>query len=84
MNPTKILLLDLNPTASSSGALRAILESSPDGIELRREVVADNGAAPYSGELPEIISSFQPRLRSAQVRRPGIEERLTQYSRIST
>ena len=46
MNPTKILLLDLNPTASSSGALRAILESysGPDGIDLRREVVTDNSA----------------------------------------
>ena len=47
MNPTKILLLDLNPTASSSVALRAILESysGPDGITLRREVVTDNSAA---------------------------------------
>src|SRR5438067_2269504 len=62
MNPAKILLLDLNPTASSSVALRAILESysGPDGITLRREVVTDNSAALHSGELPEIISSFQP------------------------
>jgi len=62
MNPTKILLLDLNPTASSSVALRAVLEScsGPGGIDLRREVVTDNSAALCSGELPEIISSSQP------------------------
>jgi DNA-binding NtrC family response regulator len=62
MNPTKILLLDLNPTASSSGALRAILESGsgPGGIDLRREVFTDDSAALCSGELLEIISSFQP------------------------
>jgi len=62
MNPTKILLLDLNPTASSSVALRAVLEScsGPDGIDLRREVVKDNSAALHSSELLEIISSSQP------------------------
>src|SRR5437764_15454264 len=62
MNPAKILLLDLNPTANSSVALRAVLEScsGPDGITLRRKVVTDNSAALYSGELLEMISSFQP------------------------
>src|SRR2546421_13126833 len=62
MTPEKILCLGLIPPASSSVALRAILESysGPDGITLRREVVTDNSAALHSGELPEIISSFQP------------------------
>jgi len=37
----------------------------------------------FSGLLKDHFS-FQPRLRSAQVKRRGIEERLTRYSRIST
>lgn len=62
MRPAKILLIDLNPTADSSSALRAILESrfSRDSVELRREVVAGDGAASSHSELLEIIASSQP------------------------
>jgi DNA-binding NtrC family response regulator len=55
-------LIDLHPTADSSSALGAILESrfSRDSLELRREVVAGDGEAFDHGELLRIISSFRP------------------------
>src|SRR5438270_3307488 len=62
MKPTRILLLDLNPSANSGSALKAILESCdrPNGIELRHEAVGENSAALRPGEMLEVISSSQP------------------------
>src|ERR1051326_8466023 len=62
MKPARILLLDLNSTANSCSALRAILEScpKPDSIELRQEVVAADIATLRPDELLEVLSSSQP------------------------
>jgi len=59
MKPAKILLLDLNPAAGSSAALRDILESRPgrDDIELTQEVIRGGGGASCLAELSRLISS---------------------------
>jgi two-component system, NtrC family, response regulator GlrR len=64
MKPAKILLLDLNPTADTSDALRAILESHScsDDIEIKLEANRGDRPAFSSGELLEVISSSQPDL----------------------
>jgi two-component system response regulator GlrR len=62
MKPIKILLLDLNPAASSGRALWSILESHPGlgSIELRQDVVRDDGAVFRPDELLKIISVSRP------------------------
>jgi len=59
MKPAKILLLDFNPTASSSVALRDILESRPgrDDIELTQEVIRNGDGRPRPAELSQFISA---------------------------
>jgi DNA-binding NtrC family response regulator len=62
MKPAKILLLDLNPTVSSSGALRDILESHAGraDVELMQEVNRGDGGGPSPAGLPKLISSSRP------------------------
>jgi DNA-binding NtrC family response regulator len=62
MKPAKILLLDFNPTAGSSGALRDILESHTgrDDIELTQEVIKGGDGVPGPAGLSRLISSDRP------------------------
>jgi DNA-binding NtrC family response regulator len=62
MKPVRILLLDPNPVAGSSDALRDILESGPSGgdIELEREVGTGDGGGSSPAALLKLISSKRP------------------------
>jgi DNA-binding NtrC family response regulator len=62
MKPAKILLLDFNLTASTSIALRDILESRPgqDDIELTQEVIGSGDDGPRPAKLLKLISSNNP------------------------
>src|SRR5687767_7936459 len=59
MRLAKVLVLDLNPSGNSGGALRDILEACPakDGVELKSEIVS-GGECP--GEVLKIVSSAGP------------------------
>jgi two-component system response regulator GlrR len=62
MKPAKILLLDLNPAASSSGTLRDILCSCPgrNDIELTQEIIRSEDGGPVPAELSRLVSSNRP------------------------
>jgi two-component system, NtrC family, response regulator GlrR len=59
MRLAKVLVLDMNPSGDSGGALRDILEARPakDGVELKSEIVS-GGERP--GELLRVVSSAGP------------------------
>src|SRR5215218_9288076 len=62
MKPANILLLDLNPTASSSVTLRDILDSRPgrDDIKLTQEIFGSGDGGPTPAELSRLVSSNRP------------------------
>ncbi len=62
MKPAKILLLDLNPAASSSGTLRDILDSCPGrgDLELTQEIIRGGHGGPVPAELSRLIPADRP------------------------
>ncbi|HEX8294524.1 MAG TPA: sigma-54 dependent transcriptional regulator [Pyrinomonadaceae bacterium] len=62
MKPAKILLLDLNPTASSSSTLRGIFDARPvrDDIQLTQEIIRGGEGGKVPAELSRLISSNRP------------------------